>query len=447
MRKILHVLKPSYKHSKSYVEFSLPSSQHDLPCVYRTDDQIKGEILFKPCRDIILKNLCITFEGRTPLRLTEAIDIVANVLGICIGIAKATIWEPNIERRTGCPCTTQRFMRLNQPVDEPLLSEGMVLEPGRTYRLPFLFVVPSGLLPQACQHPCEHAEIKCHHLNLPPSLGLGFYPNPKGKNCFSPSLEPDTASIAYAIRFKATEVNPKTNLPIISADRAHKIHVLPNLPEMPPILVPGDSTTYQLSKEIVVKELNGGELGRLTATASQPKAIQLGQIHSRPMQPTPKMLTIDLDFLPANHNQFPPRPKKVQSKLNAVTHFGIEPYEDLPDRIQQRYLYPLHHSFCRNISLPSLDITSVHWEKRCSGVDVTASGEKKSTVYTASVSLPIVLPETVVYTPTFFSCLISRTYSLKVDISFNVRHKVPFASKVSLTIPIQICSDIASEQR
>lgn len=333
-------------------------------------------------------------------------------------------------------------MRLNQPADEPLLSEGMVLESGRTYRLPFLFVVPSGLLPQACQHPCEHAEIKCHHLNLPPSLGQEYYP--KGRNRFSLSLEPDTASIAYVIRFKATEANPKTDLPICTIDRSHRIYILPTLPEMPLIIVPGDSTTYQLSKEIVVKELNGEKLGRLTATASQPKAIQLGQIHSQPMQPTPTMLTIDLEFLPANHNQFPPRSKKIRSKLNAVTHFGVEPYEDLPDRIQQRYLYPRHRSFCRNISLPSRDIASVHWVKQCSEVDGTASGEKKSAVYTASISLPIVLPETVVYTPAFFSCLISRTYSLRVDAFFN---KVPFASKVSLTIPIQICSDIASEQR
>ena len=442
MRRILHDLKPSYEHSKSYVEFSLPSSQHDLPCIYQTGDQIKGDIFFKPCRDIILRNVCITFEGTTP-RDVDAINIVANVLGICIGITKATIWEPNIETRTGCPCTTQRFMRLNQPVDEPLLSEGMVLEPGRTYRLPFLFVVPSGLLPQACQHPCEHTEIKCHHLNLPPSLGLGFYPNPKGKNRFSSSLEPDTASIAYAIRFTAIEVKRETNLPITSVDRAHKIHVLPKLPEMPPILIPGDNTTYQLSKVIAVKQLNREKLGRLTATASQPKAIQLGQIHSRPMQPTPTMLAINFEFLSVNHNRSPPKPKKIQSKLNAVTHFGIEPYEDLPDRIQQRYLYPRHRSFCRNITLSSPDIISVHWVKQCSEMDGTASGENKNVVYTASISLPIVLPENVVYTPTFFSCLVSRTYSLRVDAFFN---KVPFMSKVSLTIPIQICSDIASEQ-
>lgn len=357
---------------------------------------------------------------------------------VCLGIAKATIWDPDIERRTGSPCITQKFMRLNQPVDEPLLSEGMVLESGRTYRLPFLFVVPSGLLPQACQHPCENAEVKCHHLHLPPSLGLEFHP--KEQNRFSLSLEPDTASIAYAVQFKATETNPKTNLPITSIDEAHRIHVVPNMPEMPPILVPGDSTTYELSKKIVFKELNGRKLGRLTVTANQPKAIRLGQIHSQPMQHTPTMLTIDLEFLPAEHNQSPPRPKKIQSKLNAVTHFGIEPYEDLPERIQQRYLYPPHRSFCRKISLPSRDIMSVHWEKWFS------SGEKESAGYKASISLPIVLPENVIYTPTFFSCLISRTYSLRVNVSFNTRRKMPFASIVSLTIPIQICSDIALEE-
>jgi len=330
-------------------------------------------------------------------------------------------------------------MRLYQPVDEPLVSEGMVLEPGKTYRFPFLFVVPSGLLPQACQHPCKRAEVRFQHLSLPPSLGHEYYP--KERNRFSLSLEPDTASITYAIQFKATEVSPKTNLPSCTVDRSHTIYILPTLPEMPPILIPGDSTTYKLSKETVFKELKGENLGRLIVTANQPKAIQLGQIHSQPMQPKPTMLVIDLEFLPSEHNRSPPRPKKIQGKLNAMTHFGIEPYEDLPDLIQQRYFYPRHRSFCRKVLLPSWDGISVRWEKRCS------SGEKESAGCKASISLPIVLPENVVYTPTFFSCLISRTYSLRVDVSFNVRHKVPFASTVSLTIPIQICSNIASEQR
>lgn len=104
---------------------------------------------------------------------------------------------------------------------------------------------------------------------------------------------------------------------------------------MPPILVPGDSITYQLSKEIAVKELNGKKLGRLTAMASQPKAIQLSQIRSHPLKLTSSMLAIGPEFIPASHKQFPPRPKRIQSKLNTVTHFSIETYEDLPDRIEQ----------------------------------------------------------------------------------------------------------------
>lgn len=210
------------------------------------------------------------------------------------------------------------------------------------------------------------------------------------------------------------------------------------------MLVLRDSKTYQLSEEIVVRELDGKKLGLLTATTSQPKAIQLGKMHSQSMQPSSTMLTINLEFHPASHDQSPPRPKRVHSKLNAMTYFGIEPYEDLPDRIRQEYLHPRHRSFCRGVSLQSRDIKSVHWEKQSSGVDVALFGEKGRPIHKATISLPIILPESVVYTPTFFSCLLSRTYSLRVDVSFNFRHKMPFhTSTVSLTVPIQICSELA----
>lgn len=109
-----------------------------------------------------------------------------------LGIAKVTLWDPDIDRRTGSPSSTQRFTRLCQPADESLEPEGTTLESGRVYRFPFLFVVPSGLLPQVCQHPCEHPEVRRHHLYLPPSLGLGFHP--KERNLFSLSLEPDAVS-------------------------------------------------------------------------------------------------------------------------------------------------------------------------------------------------------------------------------------------------------------
>lgn len=434
------------KKPKSTVDFKLSGSQQDVAHIYRTKDEIKGEILFKPGHDLEIHAVHITLEGNN-------LQTMRYILLMQAGIAYACIWDREINWQTHYPSVTHRFMRLHQPLDPPFLS-GAVLEGGRTHRFPFVFVVPAGLLPQACRHAHTHPEVRDHHLQLPPSLG--FESQRKEKGFFPLSLDPASASVTYGIRFSVFKLDRATNQPVCAINTARKIHILPTLPEMPPLFMPMDGI-YRLSKELIVRGLKGSKLGRLTARATQPQAIRLGHIESEPMRPTETILPIDFRFLPTCYNQPPPRPKKIRSQLTAVTYFGIEPLEDLPDRTRKGYSPAYRRLFSRTVSLASHDITSVRWEKQQSGptqpeeqfqeAESTMPKASDEANFRMSIALPIALPKHYVYTPTFFSCFVSRAYSLRVEVSFDVHHKLPFTGTISLTVPIQISSESALETR
>ncbi|KAJ9359063.1 hypothetical protein C8Q69DRAFT_477679 [Paecilomyces variotii] len=60
------------------------------------------------------------------------------------------------------------------------------------------------------------------------------------------------------------------------------------------------------------------------------------------------------------------------------------------------------------------------------------------TFYTASILVPITLPKSKSFVPTFHSCLISRTYALDLCVSYYTPNANLIAPSSSLRVPIQI---------
>jgi hypothetical protein len=65
----------------------------------------------------------------------------------------------------------------------------------------------------------------------------------------------------------------------------------------------------------------------------------------------------------------------------------------------------------------------------------SASGE---TYYTASVVIPISLPKNKTFVPTFHSCLMSRTYSLDLSLTYHTPGANVLTPTISLRLPIQV---------
>lgn len=326
------------------------------------------------------------------------------------GTSRTVLCDSELERRSGGGRVAHKFLQLQQPYESPRPEP--TLQPKTTHLFSFAFVVPSEILPQACHHPCNSPEVHDSHLRLPPSFpALG----PQGKH--GPShLDPSKVTISYAVRFRAMAIHPCTKQDLYRIDRRHDVFVSSQpvtstsiSKSMSPVLGP------DISNEVILRDL-GRRTGRLTATADEPKPIHLELDYRTTLLP------IHFEFHPSSTDKLPPRPHKAHTKLEATTYFGTTPYTTLPDcnppdsTHQQR-------AFRRHLALASRDIT-VHWEKSV----------ETGLVYTASISLPVILPGAV--TPSFYSCLIARVYALRVDVSFHSH--LPVSSTISLSVPVHI---------
>jgi hypothetical protein len=71
---------------------------------------------------------------------------------------------------------------------------------------------------------------------------------------------------------------------------------------------------------------------------------------------------------------------------------------------------------------------------------------KRGGWYVASVALPVALPGTKTWLPTFNSCLVSRFYALELELAVHTPGAGVPATNISLKVPVQIAS-VAREGR
>lgn len=137
--------------SKPVIDITLIDDQKDafVP-QYTSSDEIKGEVSITTTCDTSFDDIYITFEGLA----TTFVEKVATT-------------SPTIGRSEAY----HNFTRLLQHTDASALPDPRVLVPGKTYKFPFIFVVPDALLPQSCSHFKKAGFPDDGHLTLPPSLG------------------------------------------------------------------------------------------------------------------------------------------------------------------------------------------------------------------------------------------------------------------------------------
>lgn len=327
----------------------------------------------------------------------------------------------NVLRRT--------FLQVNFPIKE-YLSEA-VLESQQTHKIPFSFVVPSHIPVQMCHHDCANLGVYQEHLQLPPSLG-----NISQYFRRSDDMSPAEAEVKYSIKFSIIERPSKANWPKSLKETIYPVYILPRRLEAAPLLIDSSCKFYQLrTKKSLTKGAFRSKIGSMTLSSFQSPGIDLRDgSWTKHDHETSTNVRINLRFEPQYEDQLetPPRIISSDTKLKIMTFFGVQPWDEFPNISSPSSWSPRQTYWSESIHLSSenhlLDwVPQRNSHSGCPGV-----------YYTATIDIPAVLPDDRVYPPTFHSCFISRTYSLKTTIHYRDHGKARKQSSASLNIPVQL---------
>ncbi|USP79299.1 arrestin (or s-antigen) n-terminal domain protein [Curvularia clavata] len=385
-----------------------------------------------------------------------------------IDITFTGISQVYVDRMTTTPTVTgrteakHRFLTLRQPIDESMIPSPKVFQAGRAYTFPFTFTIPSQLLPRACSHNVDSEHIRQTHLLLPPSIGdanlAGF-----GSTLLD-DLAPDMSKITYGVQVRIAHIRGPEGISLL-ADKMKKVRVKPAFPEQPPLNIDHNPEYRPQQSKTIKKGLFKGKLGKLSAKTIQPPPLVIPGARSTEGRTITTMAKVVLRFDPAEETSPPPRLGSLATKLKVSTYYASTPRQNLPTR-STLGLDLSQGLYSEYVPLSNLCIASAQWEKhdarsnpsaaslarRDSGIsDCSAASESEDAFangilpasneynqgvfYTTQVLVPITLPTTCNFLPTFHSCLISRTYALALQLSANGH------SCVSLKVPIQICAE------
>nr|POE66108.1 hypothetical protein CFP56_54369 [Quercus suber] len=403
--------------------------------VWTTMDEIKGNVSITCPSDTPFDTIEIQLVGTTRTYV-ERISTAAAVAG------RADAFH--------------QFLKLVQPDLEHSYPENRVLLAGKMYDFAFVFNVPGQLLPRVCVHPVHNSGVKQAHLSLPPSFGDK---NMDDQHAAQNDMAPDMASIRYGIfaRISKSKVTGNEVSRVDLACKARRLRVLPKTEEQAPLAINEDDNEYVMRKtKALRKGVLKGKLGTLTMETAQPSPLRIGVDNDGP-QAAPSSATISLRFDPADDSCLPPRLNSISSRLKAITIFASTARQQFPIKTQS-FVDASQGAHSSYVNLATLCISNVDWTRQkpagrtatnlrrdsaCSfdPTEVAASSTTDSrtkSFYTASIVVPISLPDSKhVWIPTFHNCLVTRQYTLKLDLGL----QGSMGSFLELKAPIQISCD------
>ncbi|KAJ5662553.1 uncharacterized protein N7477_010169 [Penicillium maclennaniae] len=403
------------RRSQPKIEITLRDQIPGLVNSYTTGDQIEGTVTIAVDQETRFDEVEIVLQGTSHTMVERA---------ACPG-------------RTG---SQQMFLKLRQPVDETDYPTPRVFEAGRKYSFPFTFVVPEHLLPQVCTHSKYNHQVHRSHTMLPPTLGDPMLAG-NGKTLLD-DMAPDMSQISYIIRAAVNKRSTADHRQIKAlANFAKKVRIIPMVEEEAPINTV-DHPYFCARKEKSVKRgFLRGKLGRLVASSAQPKPIQLSPPSCESRDTVSTVATVQLRFDPVGNEQ-PPRLGSMVSRIKVSTFYSrTDPvHRDRPlikmcVASAQWQKHSIFSGTDRRDSLNSTSSTTSTFSEQSISPSSEFLGE---TYYTASVVIPITLPINKTFVPTFHSCLISRTYSLDLSLTYHTPGTNVLTPTIYLRLPIQI---------
>ncbi|KAK4950883.1 hypothetical protein LTR10_010876 [Elasticomyces elasticus] len=403
--------------------------------VFSTLDTIEGTVTITAPEDIQFDSVEIEFLG-TSRTFVERVTTAASVSGRSEAF--------------------HQFLKLVQPGLQECYPENGILKAGETYDFPFVFVVPQQLLPRVCQHKVHNPTVRDAHLQLPPTFG----DREQAKACDMPDdMAPEMASVRYGIFARVSRVKWSEGemCRFSLGSRARRLRIVPAVQEQPPLDAGGEESEYTMRREKTIRKgMLKGKLGSLVMEAAQPQSLRLGSNVNLDCNGVTTMATVMLRFDPLDENAAPPRLNSLATKLKVATFFASTARQQLPSK--QASLQDISQGMhTEQLNISSRCVANVEWKKcdptkpatierrdsACSTTQLTvgvtpepSESYKGKSYYTARVLVPITLPNNKTFAPTFHSCLISRVYQLKLELTTS-----GIGPSMDLKVPIQISAE------
>ncbi|KAK2022941.1 arrestin [Colletotrichum zoysiae] len=416
----------SRKHS---VEVKINDHYHSK--VYTSGNPISGQVTITPSHDSRFDYVQIILIATSRTRL-DALQI------------------PQLSSHT--------FLKLEMPIPDSAYPVPRIFEAGGTYTIPFNFVIPHHLTISACTHKAQSDYIHDYHMRLPPTVG-GWERD---------DMAPDMAQIQYAVKARVVRQDELGGKPMKLMEGSHLIKVLPRSPEDPPLNITEQDRAYALSKtKPIRRNLFSSKLGYITAATAQPSAIHLTADGRSASEGS---ILVNLNFEPTSADILPPKVKTVSAKLQAQTWYAANPMTKLPNmgNSQEAFAMSQQHVYNTSVSLFSTSVGKVAWRQQLTSAARRDSGYSSDGLresghsdsdsqnhsqsrrsskdqscpifHRAALQIPFKLPtsrKTLI--PTFYSCLVSRTYTLQLTL-------VVGDSKINLNVPLQIALEPPVQQ-
>ncbi|KAJ5138298.1 uncharacterized protein N7515_003146 [Penicillium bovifimosum] len=424
------------RRSQPKIEINLAGQKPGHVNSYTTGESIEGTITVTAEHDTRFEELEIVFEGTFPstVGLTELDTDWSQ------GSSRTTVERAACPGRTG---SQQMFLKLRQPIDDMEYPTPRVLESGRKYMFPFTFVVPDRLLPQVCTHAKKNAHVEQSHTLLPPTLGDPILAS-DGKKLLD-DMAPNMSRIGYIVRASVLQKQITGNAVVSICAVAKKVRIIPIVEEEPLLRYPRSVKRGTLR----------GKLGRIVASSLQPKPVQLLPPNGIANDTVSTVATVNLRFDPIGDEQPPPL-GKMTCELRASTFFSASPWDDFPASSDMPFAHVGRSLYTENVPLLTMCVGSAQWTKQSSSNDCLRRGSTQSsssdvsvepssafsgdTYYTASIVVPVTLPKSKAFVPTFHSCLMSRTYSLGLSLTYHTPAANLMTPTISLRVPVQFTS-------
>lgn len=334
--------------------------------------------------------------------------------------------------------TFQPFLRLRMPVDINHLPCDQVFEAKRVYTIPFHFVVPDRLAQNACYHNCETEILRDFHLSLPPTIGFWDADDKAPSN---------VARVEYAIKAQALILQPGGGYSAML--RSH--HMLKILPSSLPFgfvksVKPCDERYVLSQTKKIRSSLFGHNTGKVTISGAQPASIILtadGRCSSS------STAHVKLEFVKHDVHSSLPSVSLSTTKLDSTTFCSSSPLKCFPDLGSRTHRNSTNfHTFCTSTRITTDAVTDTKWTKNIVSYpfleqlgnsedkDVKGSDmEGSQVVYerTLSIRFRLIHTNKTATLPSFYSCLLSRTYSLKLVLAIGSP-----STHLALTLPLTI---------
>jgi hypothetical protein len=378
---------------------------------------------------------------------------------LLVGNAKTRVDGANSLREV-----THTFLKMAMPVPESVYPVPRVLETGRTYTIPFNFVIPAYLTMHACNHHIIDGQLQDHHVLLPPTMGQWA----------KDDMAPEMAKIEYSVKARIFRQQDLGGEKIKVVEGSKSFLVLPASAEHPPLNITKRDRLYTLSKcKTLRKNFLATKVGRLTAEALQPAAAIL-QPNGLAISGTTAQ--IDLRFDPASAEVVPPKITAVAAKVVAHTYYSAGAIAHFPNMADwsRQFSSEKRGEYQTSVSLPTLKLDKTRWAQHLSsatrrdsgyGTDDASSpgedidgrrasagsdhGSRKSKTkssspifHTTTLQIPLDLSSLLAKKtpiPTFHSCITSRVYALQLSLALS---SGTATNTLSLSLPLQIAVEM-----